>query len=144
MWWIITIDHNLGYFECIFDQVWNHEGVLREVSEMSISTPFGRCELNAKTSAIVDKPEFAVISNRILTQWIRPLFQHTRTNMSLFPLDFKNVVKRMRKFPTILIWTPQVSRGKTFLSMKMTVCSARGWGWPVEKLNNRNSKTASL
>jgi hypothetical protein len=45
---IIIIDHNLGYFERIVDQIGYHKGVLREVSEMVVGSLFGRRELNIK------------------------------------------------------------------------------------------------
>jgi hypothetical protein len=61
-----------------------------------------------------------------LTQYVKPDFQRTRKNISWLLLHPVHVINRMRKSPTISIWVLFVERGRTFLSMKMTGCSARG------------------
>ena len=55
-----------------------------------------------------------------------------------------NVIRRARNSPTTSIRTLQWPRIRLIDAMKMMGCSARGWGWPVEKLNNRTSRVWCL
>ena len=76
-----------------------------------------------------------------LTQCASPFFQRTRKNIfTSSSCTNGNVIRRARKSPTISIKTLQGPRARRIDTMKMIGCSARGWGRPVEKLNNRISR----
>ena len=106
--------------------------VSSEETEVGIGAPFRGVQLDKQRllSSEGKKPQ----NTHAMRLALFPMHQEEHIHTQV--LHQQNVIRRARYSPTISIKMLQQPRIRLIDAMKMMGCSARGWGWLVEKLNN--------